>query len=318
MMGVGAPDVNLPLDDRFRVGFITVAPTREAARANAELAERCGYDSIWAGDHIAFPMPILDPLLQLAQIAAFSDHVTLGTSVYLLPLRQPTGVAKQVATLDHLSGGRFIFGVGQGGEFPKEYEACAVPMSERGARMSESIEISKKLWTGKSVSHQGRFTRFTDVEMLPAPVQKGGPPVWCGGRSPAALRRIGRLADGWISYVVTPERYRQGLEVIAAAAEKAGRQPERFGSGHLMFVWVDDDYETALRKATEHLSRRYAMDFSAPAKKYAALGRREDVAASIDAFRRAGLRHLVVDPTGPAAEREAQLERFAREVVPLL
>lgn len=310
--------VALPLDERVAFGFMAIAPDMATARRTAALAEATGFDSVWTGDHMAFPVPILDPLLQLELIAAFSERITVGTAVYLLPLRHPAPVAKQVATLDRIIEGRFVFGVGVGGEFPLEYEVCGVPVKERGVRLGEAIQVLKKLWTGKTVSHEGAFYPFPEVQMLPTPHRAGGPPIWCGGRSEAALRRIGRVADGWISYVVTPERYRQGLETIARAAEENGREIERLGTGHLLFAWIDDDYERALDAATEHLSIRYAMDFRKAAQRYAALGPPADVAARIAAFRDAGVRHFVLDMTGPFQEREAQLERFAAEVRPLL
>jgi probable F420-dependent oxidoreductase len=300
------------------VGFITSMPDAAAVRATAERAERCGYDSVWVGDHIAFPVPILDPLLQLAQLAGHAQDLMLGTAVFLLPLRHPTHVAKQVATLDRLAGGRIVFGVGVGGEFPGEYEACDVPVAERGARLSEAIPLLRALWSGEAVKHQGRFWNLDGVTLLPKPVQPAGPPIWCGGRSPAALRRMGRLADGWISYVVTPERYRKGLETIASAMSEAGRSVDAFGSGHLLFTCIDSSYEAALDQATAHLSQRYAMDFRDAAAKYAALGRPEDVAARIDEFRAAGLRHLILDPVSRFEDRDLQIERFAAEVRPLL
>ncbi len=118
--------------------------------------------------------------------------------------------------------------------------------------------------------------------------------------------------------MVTPDRFREGLETIAAAAEKAGRTIERLGTAHLLFAWIDDEYERALDAATDHLSTRYAMDFRKPAQRYAALGRPADVAARIAEFRDAGVRHFILDMTGPFGERDAQLERFAAEVRPLL
>jgi probable F420-dependent oxidoreductase len=308
----------VPVETSTAYGFITTLPSAPAARATAELAERLGYESVWTGDHLAFPVPMYDPLLQLAQLAAFSETLLLGTGVYLLPLRHPTPVAKQVATLDHLTNGRLIFGVGIGGEFPNEYAAAGVPVKERGARLSEGIEVLRKLWSGEPVANDGRFYPFPKVQMLPAPKQPGGPPIWCGGRSEPALRRMGRMADGWISYVVTPERYRKGLETVAREAQAAGRTLERFGTGHLLFTWIDSSYERALDAATEHLSMRYAMDFRSAAERYAALGRPEDVAAKIEAFRKAGLRHVVLDLVGPFGDRDAQLERFAKDVKPLL
>jgi probable F420-dependent oxidoreductase len=308
----------LPLDAALRFGFITQVPGPAAAREIAELAERLGFDSIWTGDHVAFAVPILDPLLQLTQLACFSDRVTLGTSVYLLPLRHPVPVAKQIATLDRLCGGRLIFGVGVGGEFPGEYAACGVPLEERGARLSEAIPLLRSLWSGRPTSHAGRFYPIPETTMLPSPRQEGGPPIWGGGRSPAALRRLGRMGDGWISYVVTPERHAEGLAAIARAAGQAGREIAAFGSGHLLFTYVDESYEAAWDAATEHLSKRYAMDFRQAARRYAALGRPEDVAARIDAFVAAGLRHVVIDVVGPAGSQADQLERVAREVRPLL
>jgi probable F420-dependent oxidoreductase len=321
--------MDLPLDPRLSIGVQTIHRRTEPATgpwlpridelvALVELVDRCGYDALWVGDHIAFAVPILDPLQQLAQAAVVSRRLALATGVYLLPLRPPAPVAKQVATLDHLTEGRLIFGVGVGGEFPKEYEACGVPIGERGARLSESIAVLRKLWTGELVSHHGRFFSFEGVRMLPAPRQAGGPPIWCGGRSAAALRRAGRLADGWLSYVVTPEMYAASLEKIALAAATAGRSLTRFGSGHLLFTRLDDTYDKALDTATETLSVRYAMDFRQAAQRYAALGTPTQVAERIRAFHAAGARHISIDLLGPYEERPDQIERFAAEVLPLL
>jgi probable F420-dependent oxidoreductase len=273
---------------------------------------------VWVGDHIAFAIPILDPLLQLAQAAVVSRRLLLGTGVYLLPLRHPGPVAKQVATLDHLSEGRLIFGVGVGGEFPREFELAGVPVNERGARLSEGIAVLRKLWRGETVSHAGKFYAFTDVLMLPPARQPGGPPIWCGGRSPAALRRAGRLADGYQAYVVTPQMYREALATIGDAAEAAGRKVERFGTSHLLFTRLDSTYEKALDAATETLSVRYAMDFRKAAIRYCALGTGPQIAERIREFHAAGVRHLVLDLLGPYEERLTQIERVAAEVLPLL
>jgi alkanesulfonate monooxygenase SsuD/methylene tetrahydromethanopterin reductase-like flavin-dependent oxidoreductase (luciferase family) len=154
--------------------------------------------------------------------------------------------------------------------------------------------------------------------MQPPARQPGGPPIWCGGRAHPALARAGRLADGWISYVVTPETYRAALGKIAAAAEAAGRRLERFGTGHLLFTRLDDSHKRALDIAAASLSRRYAMDFRRPAERYAALGRPERVAARIRAFYEAGARHIVLDLVGPYEERPQQITAFARNVLPLL
>jgi probable F420-dependent oxidoreductase len=320
----------LPLDDRLSIGIQNIhrrtepatapwQPTIDEMKALVRLVDDCGYDSLWVGDHIAFAVAIFDPLLQLAQAAVVSRRLKLGTNVYLVPLRHPVPIAKQAATLDHLSEGRLIFGVGIGGEFPKEFEACGVPLSERGARLSAAIPLLRQLWRGGPVSYSGRhFGAFSEVSMQPPARQPGGPPIWVGGRADAALARAGRLADGWISYVVTPETYRAGLETIAAAAEAAGRRIDHFGTGHLLFARLDASYEQALDAAAATLSHRYAMDFRRAAERYAALGRPEQVAERIRAFHEAGVRHLVLDLVGPYEERPKQIETFARDVLPLL
>jgi probable F420-dependent oxidoreductase len=320
----------IQLDGRLRIGIQTIHRRTEPATAEwlpkidelvetVELVDRGGYDSLWVGDHISFAVPILDPLLQLAQAAVVSRRLTLGTSVYLLPLRHPAPVAKQVATLDHLTEGRLIFGVGVGGEFPKEYEVCGVPRNERGARLTEGIGLLRRFWSGEKVSHDGRFYgNFTDVPMRPPARQSGGPPIWCAGRSEGALRRTGRLADGWLSYVVTPEMYRAALEKIDAAAREVGRNVPRFGTGHLLFTRIDDSYEKALDAATETLSVRYAMDFRKAAQRYCALGRPDQVVERIREFHAAGVRHVILDLLGPYEQRKNQIARFAAEAMPLL
>jgi len=284
-----------------------------------ELVARSGYESIWTGDHISFPAAILDPLLTLAQAAMVSRRLLLGTGVSLLPLRHPVPVAKQVSTLDHLTEGRLIFGVGVGGEFPKEYQACGVPREERGARLTEGITLLRKLWTGEPVSHRGRFySAFDEVPMRPPARQAGGPPIWCGGRQEGALQRAGQLGDGWFAYAITPKMFRDGMATIETAATASGRHNAPFGTGHLLFTCLDDTYEKALDAATKVLSHRYAMDFRRAAERYAALGRPEQVAAKIRAFHDAGARHVVLDIVGPYEDRGRQITWFARDVMPLL
>jgi probable F420-dependent oxidoreductase len=320
----------LPLDPTLKIGIQTIhrrtepasAPWRPTIDEMAELVglvDRCGYDSLWVGDHLAFAVSILDPLLQLAQAAVMSRRLTLGTNVYLVPLRHPGPLAKQVASLDHLCEGRLIFGVGVGGEFAQEFAVSGVKLNERGARLSAAIPLLRELWSGRPVSYAGKyFGEFSDVAMQPPARQAGGPPIWCGGRADAALARTGRLADGYVSYVVTPGQYRSALAKIAAAADEAGRTIERFGTGHLLFARLDRSYEAALDAAAKSLSQRYAMDFRRAAERYAALGEPEQVAERIRYFHAAGVRHVVIDLVGPYEERPMQIEAFAERVMPLL
>ena len=306
----------LVLDATVKLGVTARLSTRDVIRRTVGLLEETGFQSLWAGDHIAFTSPILDPMLGLSQAAALSDGVTVGTAVYLLPLRSAAAAAKLASSLDHLSDGRFIFGVGAGGEFPREFAACGVPLVERGRRMTEGIEVLRKLWSGRPVSHAGQIWRFDDVHMQPAPLTPGGPPIWCGGRSEAALRRAGRQGDGWISYVVTPEQFAAGLATIETARSEAGRIEQPFGTGHLLFCRLDDSYDRALDDATALLSKRYAMDFRKAAQRYCALGGPEAIAGTLRKFHAAGVRHFILDMLGTPEEREAQLRRFAKDVRP--
>jgi probable F420-dependent oxidoreductase len=310
--------MTLPLEKGMKVGIFSPLTDRAQARATTELTDQLGYDSLWVGDHLIFTGPIGDPLTQLAMAAAFSDRLLLGTGVYLLPLRHPTAVAKQVSTLDRLCDGRLLFGVGVGGEFPVEFEAVGVPVNERGARLGEGITVLKKYWSGETVNHDGPFYPLPQAKMEPAPAQPGGPPVWCGGRAPAALARAGRQADGYISYVVTPDMFRASLDTISQAAEEAGREVDSFGTGHLFFARIDDSYEAAYEAANARLSSRYAMDFSKATERYVALGRAEDVAAKVAEYYDAGVRHIVYDCVSEADEYVDQRTRFAEEVLPLL
>src|SRR5262245_3526969 len=210
-------------------------------------AEALGFDSVWIGDHVAIHRPTLDSLAALGHVAALTERVRIGPCVYLLALRHPTVAAKQVASLDLLSGGRVVFGVGVGGEFPKEFEACGVPHRERGARVDEGIAVCRALWGPSPASFEGRFTQFADVVLEPKPVQPGGPPIWIGGRSDAALRRAARVGDGWVAYLVTPDRFRSSMEKIEAFAREAGRilDPKTFEAAHVLFTVLDDDWERA-------------------------------------------------------------------------
>ncbi len=232
----------LPLSSKVRFGAMATAADREHALKTVNTLSEWGYDSIWTGDHVAFTGPIDDPLTQLTYLSALKPSLIFGTSIYLLPLRHPVPVAKMVATVDRLMGaGRFIFGVGVGGEFPPEYEACGIPLKQRGGRANEAIEIIKRLWSGESIEYRGKYFSFGKITMLPKPRTPGGPPVWVGGRAEAALKRAARLGDGWMPYVVTPKRVGDGLEFIRARGGK-GRPQVRAFRHRVAFVrdaWVE-------------------------------------------------------------------------------
>jgi probable F420-dependent oxidoreductase len=295
--------------------FLAMHPAEEQF-ALARRCEELGLDSIWTGDHVSFHNPLYESLTLLAAYSGITRRIRLGSGVYLLALRHPTVVAKITSTLDALCGGRLIFGVGVGGENPREFEACGVPHRERGARVTEGIDVVRTLWRDTPASFQGRFTRFDAVSIDPKPVQRPGPPIWVGGRSDAALARAGRQGDGWISYVVQPERYAQSLAKIHRAAEEAGRGLEGFVTAHLTFVTVGRDYESAERTWVRLLSKRYAQDFGPLARKYGVIGTPAQCAEQVDRFVQAGCRYFVMNPIGELADERAQLETIASEIIP--
>ena len=295
--------------------FLAPHPPQEQF-AIARRVEALGFDSIFTGDHVSFHNPLYESLTLLASYAGITNRVKLGVGVYLLALRHPTIAAKITSTLDVLSGGRLIFGVGVGGENPKEFEACGIPHDERGARVTEGIDVVRTLWRDSPASFKGRFTQFEGVSIDPKPVQKPAPPIWVGGRSDAALARAGRQGDGWISYVVQPERYQQSAAKIGAAAATAGRSLEGFVKAHLTFISVGKDYESAERVWVERLSKRYAQDFAPLARKYGIIGTPAQCAEQLQRFIEAGCAYFVLDAICDAADEARQIEIFAADLFP--
>jgi probable F420-dependent oxidoreductase len=278
--------------------------------------EALGFDAVFSGDHVSFHNPLYESTTLLASLVPITTRLRLGTAVYLLALRPPAVAAKVTATLDVLSGGRLIFGVGVGGENPREFEACGVPHRERGARATEAIDVVRTLWRDTPARFHGRFTRFDGVSIDPKPVQRPGPPIWVGGRSDAALVRAARQGDGWISYVVQPQRFAESLDKIREAAAAAGRKSDSFVAAHLAFVTIGRDWESARAVWARYLTRRYAQDFEPLAKKYGIIGTPEQCAEQIARFRDAGCTYVVLNPIGDPRDEREQLERLAADVVP--
>jgi probable F420-dependent oxidoreductase len=284
----------------------------------ASTIEGLGYDSLWCGDHISFHNQYYEALTLLMAYAAVTTRIKLGTGVYLLALRPPALAAKQTATVDQFSGGRLIFGVGVGGENPKEFEVVGVPHKERGVRVTEAIDVVRTLWRDTPATFRGRFTSFEGVSLDPKPVQKPGPPIWIGGRSDAALSRAGRQGNGWISYVVQPDRYAQSLAKIHAAADAVGRSLDGFTPAHLPFVTLGRDYESAASAWVRVLSRRYNQDFGPLARRYGIIGTPGQCAEQLAAFVEAGCRYFVASLIVEPERQREQIETFATEVLPRL
>jgi len=215
----------------------------EGVRRLARALEQIGYDHIDVFDHVVMgcpmdgrppgpynaQMPILEALMLLSHVAAVTTRVTLGTEVLVLPQRQPALVAKQVSTLDTLSGGRVRLGVGVGWQ-ESEYEALGEDFHTRGARMDEAIALLRTYWTEAQVTSAGKHYPTTLMAMEPKPPQGRRLPIWIGGNSEAALRRVGRLGDGWLASRVTDsDDARRSIEAIHRHAAGAGRDPAGIG-----------------------------------------------------------------------------------------
>ena len=203
-----------------------------------EVGDKYGYDSIWLSDRVVGERASPEPLIALSMVAGYSEKMKFGTSVLQLPVRNPVVLAKEMATLDYLSNGRFLPAIGLGQEDPREYEACGVSKEDRGLRTDEAVDVMRCLWHEDNVTYEGRFFSLHDVTINPKPVQVPSLPVWIGGRSTAAQRRVGRVGDGWLVSSATPQEVREGVDVIFATAAEYGREiedrPHR-GAGYLLY-----------------------------------------------------------------------------------
>ena len=293
----------------------------------AATAESLRYSSLFVTDHVVLPVSsgrsvypyspsgqfpggaqqdYLEPLSMLAYLAHATKRIRLGTSVLVVPYRNPLLAAKMLATIDVLSGGRVILGVGVGW-LAEEFEALAAPRFEdRGAVTDEYLALMRRAWTRDPVSFDGRYYRVNDVHALPKPRQQGGIPIWIGGHTGGAMKRAGRLGDGWHPIgmrppaMLAPDEYEKKVSEIAAHARQAGRDP---------------------RSIT--LTLRVPMQVRSPRDKAPAghrplfQGTAPEVRADVERYAALGVAHFVFDATAPDPKATlANMERFADEVRP--
>jgi len=209
----------------------------EAAASVARAAEEAGFESLWTAEHVVLPDPqvppspvpartrFLDPAVALAHLAAHTRRVRLATGIVILPQRNPVVLAKEMASVDVLSGGRLIFGIGAGYLRP-EFEALGAPFEDRGERTDEYIEAIRALWTQEAPRFEGRFVSFGGIDAQPRPVQKPHPPIVVGGMSPPALRRAVRQGNGWYGFALDPGATARCVEGLRAAGQRVERPPE--------------------------------------------------------------------------------------------
>jgi probable F420-dependent oxidoreductase len=229
----------------------------EALMHLAQAAETAGFESIWVGEHavladsstrIPATQRLLNPLLALTFVAAHTHTIRLGTGVLLLPQHQPLILAKELATLDVLSGGRLMVGVGVGWS-EEEYQALGVPYHERGARADEYLAAMRAIWSEEKPAYHGKYVSFQGVQAYPHPVQQPTPPIITGGRAPAVIRRTIEQADGWYGYAFDLDETANILAQMREAAKRYHR-PASLGELEISVApRIPIDKETALRFA---------------------------------------------------------------------
>lgn len=288
------------------------------ARSNVEIAvaaEKAGFDSVWASDHVIVPVKragmfneyFCDPFVLLAYIAARTSGIRIGTSVIILPYRNPVVAAKMAATLDVLSGGRVIFGVGAGW-LREEFEALGVPYDVRGKITDEYINAIKTLWETGAPEFSGEFCSFSGIKFYPKPIQKPRPPIWVGGSSRTAVRRAALLGDGWQPTWKSPEAMEEGISAIKTIAEKAGRDM----SGFTFSV------RNRLKVITPQTGGNGHINISTEGSFFTLRGTVREIAELVERYGESGVTHLVFDPDADDfAEIILTIEAVSEEIIPV-
>ena len=295
---------------------LTLSVDQGAVADEARAAEDAGYDGVATGEHLFFHGPVTNAFITLAAAAGATGRIRLLSSLTVLPLYPPALAAKLAATLDQVSKGRFDMGVGVGGEYPPEFVAAGVEVSERGARADEALALLKLLWGGRPVDFDGRSARVQGLTLDPGPVQPGGPPIWLGGRRPAAIRRAGRFADVWMPYMYSPEQVATSLVEVRNAAEAAGRDPAVIRGAVFCWGTVHPDPEVARREVVEGVSAVYQQDFTRLADRYLLHGDPDRVVARAREYADAGAETLIFSPVGEGTRRREAVDLFTGTVLP--
>jgi len=287
--------------------FGILLPTREVILSErsdpnsiydlADRAEALGFHSVWVGDSVV-AKPRLDPLTTLGAVGARTQRVRLGTAVYLAALRNPVLVAHTVATLDWLSRGRVDLGIGYSRPNDPvqehEYKVLGHDPAKRIRMSEELVQVIRKLWRENDVSFAGNFSTFDHVTVEPKPIQPGGVPIWLASNNiEPGLKRVARMADGWLNNITEPKIYKQCLEKIRAYAAEAGRDPQAIEPGLYFTLAAGDD--NAVREGQNFLAQYYNRPYEAVAKAMVCvMGSWDQVMDHIQAYTQAGARSLVL------------------------
>ena len=280
----------------------------------AKAAENLGIDSIWVSDHVVMPEKHLgsfsevfyDPLMLLSYIASETSTIELGTSVIILPYRNPVVVAKMIATLDVLSEGRVIFGVGPGW-MKEEYAALSVPYDKRGARTNEYIGAIKELWVNDNPSFEGEFCSFSNIKFYPKPVQKPHPQIFIAGASDYAIKRAVELGDGWQPTWVSSEDVKDGIFKLETMANEVGRDLSNFTySVRNRLHIVDDNYVANDGNSSKSDDPPFLLR-----------GTPSDITQYIKDYKELGVSHIVLDPAVENLDDVfSTIEIVSKEIIP--
>lgn len=293
----------LPTRERIMKGEHSTGPILDLA----DRAERLGLDSVWIGDSL-LAKPRHDALALIAAIAGRTKRLKMGTAVLLPMLRNPVLLAHTVATIDRISEGRLILGVGTARDVPAiraEFAAAGVPFEKRIALMLEQIRLCRALWTGDKVDWDGRW-HVTQAELAPTPHTPGGPPIWGGGAMEGALKRAGRYFQGWFpSGPGGPAEWTKCWQQVQAFAQEAGRDPAAVTGAAYVTVAVEDDQAKAEASLNGYLESYYMLPAATiRSQQYCFAGNRKAATDWIRGFVAGGASHLCVRFTGGDAERQ--------------
>ncbi|MBF6147008.1 LLM class flavin-dependent oxidoreductase [Nocardia nova] len=286
-------------------------------------AERLPIESVWQGGHILPPSPTGEAVTRLSLMVAWTERVRVGTATLLLPLYPPVIVAKQIADLDARSGGRVSVGLGVGGEFRHEFEAVAVPLSERGPRTDEAMDVLRALWRDEPVDHEGRFFRFRDLHLRPvrspdgSTMRPGGPPLIVSGRRAPAMRRAARRGDGWMPYLVSPSAYARSVAAIRQEAATIGRDLTGFEWTMYLYCSIRRDGDRARAEVADFLGGAYGGKPGDMLQRIAPAGTPDEVAVRLQEYVDAGVRHFVIAPATRSDTLDV-VRLAAEEVLPRL
>ena len=273
--------------------------------------EALDVDSLWVSDRLVSSALILEPITFLSYVAGRLRKMKLGTSTLVLPTRNPIVLAKELATLDFLSRGRLFPAIGLGGDESKDLQALGVSKRERAGRADEIIVLMRRLWTEENVTFEGKYFSIEDATIMPRPWQKNGLPIWIGGRSDAALRRTGRLGDGWLVSSVSPTEVELGIKAIRSYASEAGRQVPEDHYGVLIPFY----FAASAAKALEIAGRSVRARADISMGEFTAFGSPDEVRRRVEAYIAAGATKFIMRPCGPFETWRDQLATLAREVI---